>query len=89
MSKDKLTQTHHCIFEINKETMKCNFVTEFGEDISSAEDFCESMNNFRTPNMPVYFCVRCLTQNEFDNIEIYNPCITSVMVTSSIKGNSI
>ena len=30
------------------------------------DEMCQSMNNFRTPDMPVYFCVRCLEQEEFE-----------------------
>ena len=75
---------HHCIFEINKETKKHKFVDDYGEDYDAADDMCQSMNNFRTPNMPVYFCVRCLEQEEFDDIENYSPFISAITVQSVI-----
>ena len=42
------------------------------------------MNNFRTPDMPVYFCVRCLEQEEFEHIENYNPILSTITIQSSI-----
>ena len=75
---------HYCIFEINKETKKHKFVDDYGEDYTAADDMCQSMNNFRTPDMPVYFCVRCLTQEEFDDIENYSPIIGIITVQSVI-----
>ena len=75
---------HHCIFEINKDTKKHKFVDDYGEDYTTADEMCQSMNNFRTPNMPVYFCVRCLEQEEFDNIENYNPILSLITIQSSI-----
>lgn len=76
---------HHCIFEINKETKKHKFVDDYGEDYNAAEDMCQSMNNFRTPDMPVYFCVRCLEQEEFEHIENYNPFLTAIVVTKTME----
>jgi hypothetical protein len=75
---------HHCIFEINKETKKHKFVDDYGEDYTAADDMCKSMNNFRTPDMPVYYCVRCLEQEEFDDIENYSPFISAITVQSVI-----
>ena len=75
---------HHCIFEINKETKKHKFVDDYGEDYTAADEMCQSMNNFRTSDMPVYFCVRCLEQEEFDNIENYSPFISAITVQSVI-----
>jgi len=72
---------HHCIFEINKETKKHKSVDDYGEDYDAADDMCQTMNNFRTPDMPVYFCVRCLEQEEFDNIQNYNPSLTTIILT--------
>ena len=72
---------HHCIFEINKETKKHKFVDDYGEDYDAADDMCQTMNNFRTPDMPVYFCVRRLVQEEFDNIQNYNPSLTTIILT--------
>jgi|GEM_PF-7081586 len=51
---------------------------------TAADEMCQSMNNFRTPDMPVYFCVRCLEQEEFDNIENYNPVLGPVTVLNII-----
>ena len=75
---------HHCIFEINKETKKHKFVDDYGEDYTAADEMCQSMNNFRTSDMPVYFCVRCLEQEEFDDIENYSPFISAITVQSVI-----
>lgn len=75
---------HHCIFEINKETKKHKFVDDYGEDYTAADEMCQSMNNFRTPDMPVYFCVRCLEQEEFEHIENYSPFISAITVQSVI-----
>lgn len=74
---------HHCIFEINKKTKKHKFVDDYGEDYTAADEMCQSMNNFRTPDMPVYFCVRCLEQEEFEHIENYNPFLTAIVVTKT------
>ena len=76
---------HHCIFEINKETKKHKFVDDYGEDYNAADDMCQSMNNFRTPDMPVYFCVRCLEQEEFEHIENYNPLLTAIVVIKTME----
>ena len=76
---------HHCIFEINKETKKHKFVDDYGEDYTAADEMCQSMNNFRTPDMPVYFCVRCLEQEEFEHIENYNPFLTAIAVTKTME----
>ena len=75
---------HHCIFEINKETKKHKFVDDYGEDYTAADEMCQSMNNFRTPDMPVYFCVRCLEQEEFDDIENYSPFLSAITVQSIV-----
>jgi len=76
---------HHCIFEINKETKKHKFVDDYGEDYTAADEMCQSMNNFRTPDMPVYFCVRCLEQEEFEHIENYNPFLTAIVITKTTE----
>lgn len=76
---------HHCIFEINKETKKHKFVDDYGEDYTAADEMCQSMNNFRTPDMPVYFCVRCLEQEEFEHIENYNPFLTAIVVMKTME----
>ena len=76
---------HYCIFEINKETKKHKFVDDYGEDYTAADEICQSMNNFRTADMSVYFCVRCLEKEEFDHIENYSPFISSIMVQNVIK----
>ena len=76
---------HYCIFEINKETKKHKFVDDYGEDYTAADEMCQSMNNFRTPDMPVYFCVRCLEQEEFEHIENYNPFLTAIVVTKTTE----
>ena len=44
-----------------------------------------TVNNFRTPDMPVYFCVRCLEQEEFEHIENYNPFLTAVVITKTME----
>lgn len=77
---------HHCIFEINKETKKHKFVDDYGEDYTAADEMCQSMNNFRTPDMPVYFCVRCLEPEEFEYIENYNPFLTAIVETKTMGG---
>lgn len=76
---------HHCIFEINKETKKHKYVDDYGEDYDAADDMCQSMNNFRTPDMPVYFCVRCLEQEEFEHIENYSPFLTAIVITKTTE----
>ena len=76
---------HHCIFEINKETKKHKFVDDYGENYTAADEMCQSMNNFRTPDMPVYFCVRCLEQEEFEHIENYNPFLTAIVITETTE----
>ena len=76
---------HHCIFEINKETKKHKFVDDYGEDYTAADEMCQSMNNFRTPDIPVYFCVRCLEQEEFEHIENYNPFLTAIVVMKTME----
>ena len=76
---------HHCIFEINKETKKYKFVDDYGEDYTTADEMCQSMNNFRTPDMPVYFCVRCLEQEEFEHIENYDPFLTAIVITKTTE----
>ena len=80
---------HHCIFEITQpnihsELYKASFVDDYGENYTAADEMCQSMNNFRTPDMPVYFCVRCLEQEEFEHIENYNPFLTAITVQSVI-----
>lgn len=79
MTKQNCMNLHHCIFEINKDTKTYNYVDDFGNDFTAAEEFCQSMNNFRKPNMHVYFCIRCLEQEEFANIENYNPILQIVI----------
>lgn len=81
---------HHCIFEITQpnihsELYKASFVQDYGEDYTAADEMCQSMNNFRTPDMPVYFCVRCLEQEEFEHIENYNPFLTAIVVTKTME----
>lgn len=73
---------HHCIFEINTKTKKHLFVDDFGDDYDSANKMCESMNNFRKPEWPVYFCVRCLDQEEFADVQNYNPINTVIVIKS-------
>lgn len=36
-------------------------------------------------DMPVYFCVRCLEQEEFEHIENYNPFLTAIVVTKTTE----
>lgn len=72
---------HFCIFEINMETKSHKFFDDFGEDYEAANDCCQSMNNFRSPDMPVYYCMRCLDPDEFDNIDTYSPFIESVFIS--------
>ena len=81
---------HHCIFEITQSNMhlelyKASIVQDYGEDYTAADEMCQSMNNFRTPDMPVYFCVRCLEQEEFEHIENYNPFLTAIVVTKTME----
>lgn len=75
---------HYCIFEINKETKKHKFVADYCENYDVADDICKSMNNFRTPDMPVYFCIRCLEQEEFEHIENYSPFLTAIAITNKM-----
>lgn len=67
---------HFCIFEITQpnihsEKYKARFVDEYGEDFSTADDMCQSMNNFRPKDEFVRFLVRCLEQEEFDVVQEY------------------
>lgn len=80
---DLLDCKHYCIFEFNKETKKHKFVDDYGENYTAADEMCQSMNNF-TSDMPVYFCVRCLEQEEYDDIENYNPIISAIIIQTSI-----
>lgn len=81
---------HFCIFEITQpfkhgKVFKSTFIDDYGEDYTSADLMCQSMNNFREPNEPVLFVVRCLEQNEYDQIENYNPFITAIMITTTLQ----
>lgn len=74
---------HFCIFEIShpdkhSELYKTRFVDDYGEDYTVADEMCQSMNNFRKPEEEVRFCVRCLEQEEFDNVENYNPILKTI-----------
>ena len=80
---------HHCIFEITQpnihsELYKASFVQDYGEDYTAADEMCQSMNNFRKPEDEVRFCLRCLEQEEFDDIENYNPIISAITIQTSI-----
>lgn len=79
---------HFCIFEItqsnkNSKLSKAKFVNDYGENYTSADLMCQSMNNFRKPNEPVCFIVRCLEQEEYDQIENYNPFVTAITITTT------
>ncbi len=78
---------HFCIFEItrsedNPKTFKSKFVEDFEEDFSAADDMCQSMNNFRESKENYWFCLRCLEQEEFDDIKNYSPLLHSVTIQS-------
>ena len=80
---------HFCIFEIShpnkhSEVPQTRFVDDYGEDFTAADEMCQSMNNFRNPEDEVRFCVRCLEQEEFDDIENYNPIISAITIQTSI-----
>lgn len=75
---------HFCIFEIShpnkhSELYKSTFVEDFGEDKDSADEMCDSMMNFRKPEDELWFCVRCLDQEEFDDIENYSPILRQII----------
>lgn len=76
---EKSMSKKYCIFEVNKETKKYKYVVAY-DDYNAANDMCQSMNNFRTPDMPVYFCMRCLTQREFKDILNYSPFLRPVTI---------
>lgn len=80
---------HYCIFEIthsnkHSEVAQTRFVDEYGEDYTAADEMCQSMNNFRKPEEEVRFCVRCLEQEEFDDIENYNPIISAITIQTIV-----
>ena len=80
---------HYCIFEIshpnkNSENTQTRFVDDYGEDYTAAEEMCTSMNNFRKPEEEVRFCVRCLEQEEFDDVQNYNPIIKVVVLPPKV-----
>ena len=84
---------HYCIFEIshpnkNSENTQTRFVDDYGEDYTAAEEMCTSMNNFRKPEEEVRFCVRCLEQEEFDDVQNYNPIIKAMVLRSKV-GNKM
>jgi len=74
---------HHCIFEINKRTGKHKFVDDYGEDYNAADEMCQSMNIFRSPGDEVRFFVRCLEQEEFDDIDNYTPFLFALIIKMS------
>ena len=79
---------HYCIFEIShpnnhSEITEAKFVQDF-DSYDAADEFCQSMNNFRKPEWPVYYCVRCLEQEEYDNIENYSPFTPAVVITKAM-----
>lgn len=75
---------HYCIFEINKKTKKHRLVDDFNEDYEAASVMCGTLNNFRAPEMPVIFCVRCLEQGEFEHIDDYSPFLNTIVITKTI-----
>lgn len=72
---------HYCIFGINTKAKKYVFVDDFGNNYNLADEMCQSMNNFSWNDKPVYFCVRCLEQSEFDDLKNYNPISTTIVIT--------
>ena len=79
---------HYCIFEIShpnkqSECYKTKYVEDYGEDYAAADEMCQSMNNFRESEEEVHFCVRCLEQEEFDNVENYDPIVRVIVITKS------
>lgn len=79
---------HYCIFEIShpnkhSEVAKTRFVDEYGEDYTAADEMCQSMNNFRRPEDEVRFCVRCLEQDEFDDVKNYDPILKTIVITTN------
>lgn len=74
---------HYCIFEINKVSKKYQ-VVDYYYDYDVADKMCQSMNNFLSSDAPVYFCVRCLEKEEFDNIQNYSPFISAIIIQSVI-----
>ncbi len=71
---------HYCIFAINEKTKAHMVVDDFNEDYKAASIMCETLNNFRAPEMPVYFCIRCLEQEEYEHIEDYNPFLNTIVI---------
>lgn len=96
--RDNIDMKHHCIFEvtqpnIHSELYKVNFVQDYGEDYTAADEICQSMNNFKPKDKFVNFLIRCLEQKEYDAIqgflksnphgdisEVYSPFVRSIMV---------
>jgi len=76
---EKSMSKKYCIFEINKENKKHRYIDAY-DDYNAANDMCQSMNNFRTPDMPVYYCMRCLTPGEFKDISNYSPFLRPVTI---------
>ena len=77
---------HYCIFEIShpnkhSEVTKTRFVDEYGEDYTAADEMCQSMNNFRKTEDEVRFCVRCLEQDEFEDVKNYDPIQKTIVIT--------
>lgn len=75
----KEARKHFCVFEINKKTKKHRLVDEFGENYTAADEMCRALNNFREPEWPIYFCLRCLDDSEFEHIENYVPFIETIV----------
>lgn len=69
------------IFEVNKLTSKFRKIDVF-DDYEMASDLCESLNNFSC-SFPVRYCVRCLCDLEYSNIENYSPFFFGFTLTMS------
>lgn len=71
---------HFCIFQVTK-NKKVSFCIDFEDDFDGADNYCQSLNNFRNSVSDVCFIVRCLDSHEFASVGSYNPYITSVVLS--------
>lgn len=64
---------HYCLFEFDKEKKTYRLVDSF-DNFEDCDLFYDVLTQFVIDhNFPVYYFKRCLEQDEFDDVENYNP----------------